>query len=871
VGAERRCASSKKGDGGIVKRRRAVGISAAVAAAAAIAAIGLSTMWGINPIGEIDPLTGPGFAATVLGGWTKVDIDTDQWGDVKVWCDINNDGWLDVVSGGAYDGTAIYRHELCWYENLQNGTIDSTQHIIEGTDWSQFTNDIDCADIDDDGDMDLFAPDEQDVGDGPGAFDPGWMHWFENPCDGSSGCTQPETEGNWNRYRVGVQVTVGNRHIKDVTAGDFDNDGKLDVFGRVEDDDARLYFQDTLPSTWTQIEIADDTFGGERYIGGPGEGGIAWDMDGDGDLDLIGCAMIAENPCCSIALPCGASGTGCTGALDPRDPADWSDHIIGDTLNINTPDFRDFPGGFKVAAADLDDDGDLDIVYTNSEGQDAIWIFENPGSLSDDWVFNIPLVSWGHASVGPGTGTPDEMCPYAAHSLYVADFSIPRDNKLDIYIGGFGERTPEAWSPGNLTDTTLDGAQWILENINGFGIESPDDDEGDAFDTYVIDIDNDQVHNSAFADFDQDGDLDFISASSEEKPPPTLSVWVNNENPVGGGGAGGAGGAGGVAGTGGAGGVAGTGGAPVSDSDLVTFQMTPLTADTTTVADTVECAMELTDSDGIVNAVCLLEAATLGYQTSCIASSPSSGTAADGTWTCTLPFKALSKQGDWNVVYVHANDTLGNGTKFTNADMIAGIPDIIPDAAALIVAVTSPSEDTVVPSISLFNVAPSPVPVGDAVHCTVTATDTGSGIQDIGATFTSADGVLSCIAHTGLVCDILIPTGADAGVTWNEANHFARDNIGNLNLIEGSASFVTTIADTGTIDVDMDSLPAECTGASWDINTGTYTGSTTVSIPAAPTGDYTIVWLDTAIGCSNPSPDGPKTLTSGSTIDFTLN
>jgi hypothetical protein len=137
-----------------------------------------------------------------------------------------------------------------------------------------------------------------------------------------------------------------------VTAADVDGDGDLDVLGTVGGavNDV-LWFENTTGdgSAWTQHAI-DDSFQGANHV-------TAADLDGDGDLDVLATATTD-----GMAWWENTAGDGSA----------WTEHAID--------------GGSGVQhgiAADLDGDGDLDVL--SAGGGEVTW-WENLTGDAMTWT-----------------------------------------------------------------------------------------------------------------------------------------------------------------------------------------------------------------------------------------------------------------------------------------------------------------------------------------------------------------------------------------------------------------------------------------------------------------------------------------------------
>jgi hypothetical protein len=167
-----------------------------------------------------------------------------------------------------------------------------------------------------------------------------------------------------------------------VSAADVDGDGDLDVLGAAVDGDAIAWWENTSGdgTTWTEHAV-DGAFDGAASV-------YATDIDGDGDLDVLGAAYYDS----TVAWWENTSGDGTT----------WTEHTVDGA----------FDGAYSAFAADLDRDGDLDVVGAASNDDDITW-WENTAGDGSTWTE--------HVVEGDFDG---------ARSVYVAD--IDGDGDLDI-------------------------------------------------------------------------------------------------------------------------------------------------------------------------------------------------------------------------------------------------------------------------------------------------------------------------------------------------------------------------------------------------------------------------------------------------------
>ena len=246
--------------------------------------------------------------------------------------DIDADGDVDLVAA-ASSGDVI-----AWFENSGDGS-SWVAHTIEAGTWVDGANSLGVADIDRDGDLDVFGS----------AGTANGIRWWEN--DGTP------ASGPWTGYWLeGPTLDAPNW----VEWGDLDGDGDPDVVGAVTGDDAIMWWENDDPTGgwWTQHTINNTSDG-------------AWsanitDLDGDGDLDVL-TAAIFDNTIAWFE----SDGT-------PQDGG-WLPRIV-------TSGFSD---AHSARSADLDGDGDLDVIGVSLSGDTVAW-WENDGTPADGgWTEHI--------------------------------------------------------------------------------------------------------------------------------------------------------------------------------------------------------------------------------------------------------------------------------------------------------------------------------------------------------------------------------------------------------------------------------------------------------------------------------------------------
>ncbi len=239
--------------------------------------------------------------------------------------DIDGDGDMDVLSASWYDD------KIAWYENTDGNGAFGNQQII--TTLAAQVNSIFSADIDGDGDMDIVSA----SGLGVSPFSGSEIAWYEN-IDG---------HGTFSNKQIITTLVVT---AISIFVTDIDGDGDMDVVSASKNDNKIAWYENT---------DGNGAFGNQQVIINTAylvTSVYAEDLDGDGDMDVLS-SSFGDN---RIAWYENTDGLGTFG----------NQQII--TTSIHS--------GRSVIAADIDNDGDMDVLSASSFDHKIAWYENTDGS-----------------------------------------------------------------------------------------------------------------------------------------------------------------------------------------------------------------------------------------------------------------------------------------------------------------------------------------------------------------------------------------------------------------------------------------------------------------------------------------------------------
>jgi hypothetical protein len=266
----------------------------------------------------IEAFSWPDFELTVL----KTDVANSAFAVG----DIDGDGQADIMAASGGMSYLYWKRFPDWEE-----------FVIEDT-LGRYSGEIQAADVDNDGDIDLLSPDDLSKK----------VYWWENPLD-----SRDPASGPWIRHEIGTWGS-GTDYPHDFKAGDVNADGKVDClvncnYGDMVDMDFYLYVQNS-PASWIEVAV-----GPLRSI----EGSWIGDVNLDGRPDLVDGMDWFETP------------------LDPVNGT-WVRHRI-----------CDYPDGrMRTNVGDLNGDGRPDVAAVVSEyGTGPFCWYEAPEDLENGtWI-----------------------------------------------------------------------------------------------------------------------------------------------------------------------------------------------------------------------------------------------------------------------------------------------------------------------------------------------------------------------------------------------------------------------------------------------------------------------------------------------------
>ncbi|WP_281233920.1 T9SS type A sorting domain-containing protein [Flavobacterium gelatinilyticum] len=381
--------------------------------------------------------------------------------------DIDHDGDKDVIVSSAS------KNQVLWYKNIDGlGTFDSEIIITSDVTESQK---VLVTDINNDTKVDVVYTAKNEIG------------WMNNAAG----------TGNLSAKQVITNTAFG---VKDVVMADIDGDGIKDLISASEDDDKVAWYKHDGNGNFGRQEIIARRIQNPTHV-------YSGDFDGDNDIDLL----VNSKDDAKLAWLENTDGLGFYG----------KQHIITESVTSGNITPYAYP-------ADLDGDGDLDIICTNKS---VLFWYENDGLGN----FNIQHVINSKSS-----------------PTIIRAKDIDGDGDMDIICGVY-ESAKISWykndSKGNfgpeliIADTQNNNSSLTSMEIADMDGDNNPDIIASEFsrDTYFYRNKNglgdfELVYNSVFsklqavypADVDGDGDNDIVGVSAQGGRPFDSVIWYEN-------------------------------------------------------------------------------------------------------------------------------------------------------------------------------------------------------------------------------------------------------------------------------------------------------------------------------------------------------
>ncbi len=431
------------GTGHFIDRSLTSGLPLRPASTGAIAADydndGLTDLY-ITSVGE------PNILAKNLGGFVFVDAAAeagvaDPQGATHgcAWGDYNGDGWLDLLvvnrvgSGGVYGRDKLFRNDgdgTFTDVSFPNGIGQDNALGFQGV----------FFDYDRDGDLDIYISNDRMV-----CATIGWINRLHENVNGTF-----------------VDVTAGSGagvciNSMGIAVGDFDHDGYPD-----------LYATNTPQGNPLLMNQGNGTFIDQRDEAGVGFysvgwGALFWDFDNNGFTDLYVCDMTGPND------------------LYMNVNNEWPVIDRAAVLGVNTPG-----QSFAVAAADIDNDGDHDLVVTNQEdgSPSNVRIYMNHEGQKRAWM-KLDVVGKGANWEAVGASLEVRVGESRQYHATYAGSNYMSQNERNFLIG-----MDTADVADDLIVTWPDGETRSVKNLTCYNRWTiyPDEMLGDANDDGIVDL-----------------------------------------------------------------------------------------------------------------------------------------------------------------------------------------------------------------------------------------------------------------------------------------------------------------------------------------------------------------------------------------------
>jgi 6-phosphogluconolactonase (cycloisomerase 2 family)/predicted nucleotidyltransferase len=340
--------------------------------------------------------------ATVSNTQIEVAGDGGLIGGGVSWGDYDNDGDLDILASGDSDSYIESFAQLMFYRNNGNGSVSTTATYIEAYSYGLLGGGVSWGDFDADGDLDVLAS--------------GWVpNGYQLRVYNNNG------NGTFDAAQIEVDGLNGGLDSGGVAWGDCDNDGDLDILtsGHTAGTRQLRVYKNNGNGTIdaTQIEVDGS---GNGLAGGE----VTWgDYDNDGDLDILANGSTSSTRELRIYKNNG-NGTVDATQIEVDEPTG------GLTGGTSAWGDYDADGDLDVLASGTNASGLSQLrVYKNYHNVSNPNTIPNaPGSLAGAFSFNSTSVSvasftWNAGSDDGAGATPENLLTYDIQISTVSNFS----------------------------------------------------------------------------------------------------------------------------------------------------------------------------------------------------------------------------------------------------------------------------------------------------------------------------------------------------------------------------------------------------------------------------------------------------------------
>jgi uncharacterized repeat protein (TIGR01451 family) len=327
-------------------------------------------------------------------------IESGAYAPTTYPADIDGDGDLDIIT--------MKNSQLFWYENTDGGGNFDVEHLINSSSFGVTL--IRAGDMDGDGAIDIIC----------GSYSSNNISWYKN-------LNASET---FSAEIIIVDTEDDNGSLTSLEIADMDGDNDLDIIASSYLLDT--YYYKNINGLGNFVEQYMEVFELMQSV-------YPADMDGDGDKDIVGVKV---------------NGSAAFGAVE------WYENVSGN-FTVLKPISGLTLHGNKIHAADIDGDGDVDVLTAS----------ETPTSGQIAWYENN----------GIGVFSPRKMIQELFNNSvgqYVTTADIDNDNDQDVIAifsayGGILEKNKVSFfkNLGALGNTI---AGKILVDTNGDGCSETD-------------------------------------------------------------------------------------------------------------------------------------------------------------------------------------------------------------------------------------------------------------------------------------------------------------------------------------------------------------------------------------------------------------